>query len=73
MGINRSRSRVNAAPSPGGGNFQTGGTVAATTLRSQTGTSQWSPTVAHLMVLIILEICAFAAIRYAFGVLQRSV
>lgn len=47
--------------------------MAATTLRSQTGTSQWSPTVAHLMVLIILEICAFAAIRYAFGVLQRSV
>lgn len=73
MGIDRSRSRTSAAPSPGGGFYQTGATVAATTFRKQSGTSQWSPTVAHLMVLIILEICAFAAIRYAFGVLSKSV
>lgn len=26
----------------------------------------WSPTVANLLVLIVVEIAAFAAIRYAF-------
>ena len=71
--IDRSRSRSSGAQSPGGGNFQTGATVAATTLRSQTGSNKWTPTVAHLFVLIILEIAAFAALRYAFGVLSRSV
>lgn len=36
-----------------------------------TTSSQWSPTVAHLLVLIVLEVVAFAAIRYAFRIVQR--
>jgi hypothetical protein len=31
----------------------------------------WSPTVANLLVLVVLEIAAFAAIRYAFRVLTK--
>lgn len=32
---------------------------------------QWSPTVAHLLVLIVLEVVAFAGIRYAFRIVQK--
>lgn len=71
--IDRSRSRTNIAASPGGGAFQSGAAVAANTVRGQTSASKWTPTVTHLFVLIILEIAAFAALRYAFGVLSRSV
>lgn len=30
------------------------------------GGSQWSPTVANLLVLLVIEMVAFAAIRYLF-------
>lgn len=72
MGIDRTRSRTNAAPAAGGGNFQTGASVAASTMRGQQS-KDWSPTITNLLILIILEIAAFAALRYAFGVIQRSV
>ena len=71
--IDRSRSRTNVAAAPGGGAFQSGAAVAAASIRSQTGASKWTPTVSHLFILIILEIAAFAALRYAFGVLSRAV
>lgn len=72
MGIDRSRTRTSAAPAPGGGNMQTGGAVAAT-MRGGTQSKDWNPTITNLLILIILEIAAFAAMRYAFGVVQRSV
>lgn len=30
------------------------------------GGSQWNPTVAHVLVLVIVEMAVFAAIRYMF-------
>lgn len=32
---------------------------------------QWSPTVANLLVILILELAAFAALRYMFKIVQR--
>lgn len=72
MGINRTLSRSSAAPAAGGGAYQTGAQVAANSSR-QTGAGAWSPTVTHLFVLIIIEIAAFAALRYAFGIVSRAV
>lgn len=46
--------------------------MAVNSARGANGGATWTPTVAHLIVLIILEIAAFAAIRYAFGVLTRG-
>jgi hypothetical protein len=34
------------------------------------GPSAWTPTVAHLMVILVIEIAAFAALRYAFKVIK---
>lgn len=31
------------------------------------GVRQWSPTVANLLVILVLEVVAFAALRYVFG------
>ena len=31
----------------------------------------WSPTVVNLLVLVVVEVAAFAAIRYAFRVLAK--
>lgn len=71
--IDRSRSRSSAAPAPGGGTYQSGAAVAAGSIRSQSQGSSWNPTIVNLFILIILEIAAFAALRYAFGVLSKSV
>lgn len=37
--------------------------VAATSGRGMAATSEWSPTVANLLVLIVVELVAFAALR----------
>ena len=34
------------------------------------GASDWHPTVAHLLVILVIEIGAFAALRYAFRVIK---
>lgn len=73
MSIDRSRSRTSAQISPGGGAYQNGAAVAANSVRGQASTSQWTPTVARLFVLLILEIAAFAALRYAFGVAAKAI
>lgn len=73
MGINRSLSRSSAAPAAGGGAYQTGAQVASNSVRGQSGAGAWTPTVTHLFILIILEIAAFAALRYAFGIVSRTV
>jgi hypothetical protein len=73
MPIDRSRSRTSVQASPGGGAYQNGAAVAANSVRGQASTSQWTPTVARLFVLLILEIAAFAALRYAFGVAAKSI
>ncbi len=36
-----------------------------------TGAKNWSPTVANLMVILVLEVAAFAALRYMFKIVQR--
>lgn len=38
----------------------------ATVPTASMGGGQWSPTVANLLVLIVVEMAAFAAIRYLF-------
>lgn len=38
----------------------------ATVPMPTSGGSQWSPTVANLLVLLVIEMVAFAAIRYLF-------
>lgn len=37
--------------------------VAATSGRGMAATSQWSPTVANLLVLVVIEVVAFALLR----------
>lgn len=73
MGIDRTRSRSSAAPAAGGGTYQSGAAVAASSIRSSASGSAWNPTITNLMVLIVLEIAAFAALRYAFGVVSKSI
>jgi hypothetical protein len=71
--INRTNSRTNVAAAPGGGAYQNGAAVAANSVRGQASSAKWTATVTNLFILIILEIGAFAALRYAFGVLQRAI
>lgn len=49
------------AHGPGAGQTTNGGPVAAAEQAKK-----WTPTVANLLVLIVVEMVAFAAIRYAF-------
>ena len=62
----------NDAPSPNPGAGATVGRVqparseADMALPSKGAAGQWSPTVVNLAVLILLELVAFAALRYAF-------
>jgi hypothetical protein len=73
-GIDRTKSRTSAVNPPGAvGAYQRSDVVASNTVRGQAGTGAWTPTVTHLFVLIILEIAAFAALRYAFGQLSKSI
>lgn len=66
-GIRRTVRPANAAPNAGAGPVPIGATVPIPTV----GGGKWSPTVANLLVLIVLEIAAFAACRYAFRIVQR--
>lgn len=66
-GIRRNVRPASAAPNAGAGPVPMGGTVPS----GIQATKQWSPTVANLLVLVVLEIVAFAAIRYAFRIVQR--
>lgn len=60
-----------AAPAESGlGLYGTGDAVSAST-GGGSGASQWTPTVANLLVIVVLEIAAFAALRYAFRVVQN--
>lgn len=60
--------RSGAAPSSSGlGAAVPGAVVAASSGRGMKATSQWTPTVANLMVLIVLEVFAFAALRYVIN------
>jgi hypothetical protein len=62
MGINRTV-RPAGAVSPAAGTGRAPNGAAMTDLRGVRG---WTPTVANLLVLVVLEIVAFAAIRYVF-------
>lgn len=46
-----------------------GATVPGLSPATGAGKSSWTPTVANLLVLVVLELAAFAALRYAFRVL----
>ena len=41
-------------------------TVPAQSLRSAIASQEWHPTVVNLLVLVVLEIGLYAALRYAF-------
>lgn len=57
--------RPGAAPASSGlGTQNSGASVAATSGRGMASTSQWTPTVANLLVLVVLEVVAFGALRY---------
>lgn len=57
--------KSNAVPASSGlGNNVSGGSVAATSGRGMASTSQWTPTVANLLVLVVLEVVAFGGLRY---------
>lgn len=45
--------------------------IGATVPTAGTGAKNWSPTVANLMVILVLEVAAFAALRYMFKIVQR--
>lgn len=67
------RSGTRAAPYQLGGNLQAGPgptPVGDTVAGQSSGPSAWTPTVAHLMVILVIEIAAFAALRYAFKVIK---
>lgn len=57
-----------------GGNQQAGAgptPIGETVPSSGNGSSSsWTPTVAHLLVILVIEIAAFAALRYAFRVIK---
>jgi hypothetical protein len=67
-GINRTRSRTNAVPASSGlGNNVTEASVAGTSGRGLAGTKEWTPTVANLFVIVVLEVVAFALLRYVIN------
>ena len=41
--------------------------MAATSGRGLAGTKEWTPTVANLLVLVVLEVVAFAGLRYVIN------
>lgn len=41
--------------------------VSMTSGRGVASTSQWTPTVANLLVLVVLEVLAFAGLRYVIN------
>lgn len=41
--------------------------VSMTSGRGAASTSQWTPTVANLLVLVVLELVAFATLRYVIN------
>lgn len=41
--------------------------VSVTSGRGMASTKEWTPTVANLMVLIVLEVLAFAGLRYVIN------
>jgi len=41
--------------------------VAGTSGRGMAATSEWTPTVANLLVLVVLEVLAFAGLRYVIN------
>lgn len=41
--------------------------VSATSGRGMAGTKEWTPTVAHLLVLVVLEVLAFGVLRYVIN------
>jgi hypothetical protein len=53
---------VSPGPTPGG--TPTGGAMPG--VSAQGAAKGWTPTVANLMVLLVLEIVAFGVIRYVF-------
>lgn len=64
MGINRTVRPAGAvAASADGGRSPNGARMPMSAAATAKG---WSPTVANLMVLVVLEIVAFGLIRYAF-------
>lgn len=67
MGINRTVRPGSSATNQAAGPVSPGETVPSTPGAG----SGWSPTVANLLVLIVLEVVAFAAIRYAFHIVQK--
>lgn len=69
MGINRNGRNRNAAPSAGGGNMRSVGDVASSIRGDMV--KAWTPTVANLVVLVLFELAAFAALRYLLRTLQR--
>lgn len=61
-GIRRTvRPAGRVAASPDGGRAPNGGAM-----NPSSGAKQWTPTVANLMVLLVLEMVAFGVIRYLF-------
>jgi hypothetical protein len=66
-GIRRTVRPASAAPNAGAGPVPVGATVP----NPVAGTKQWSPTVANLLVLIVLELVAFAVLRHLFRIVQR--
>lgn len=60
--------RPGASPASSGlGNQVPEASVSQTSGRGLAGTSAWSPTVANLLVLIVLELIAFAGLRYVIN------
>lgn len=66
-GINRTVRPGSSATNQAAGPVPPGASVPIPTMSG----SQWSPTVANLLVILVLEVVAFAAIRYAFRAVQR--
>lgn len=62
----RAAGAVNVGPGGRGSGMAT-----ATGGNGLSATKGWSPTVANLLVIIIVEIVVFAAIRYAFRVVIK--
>lgn len=60
--------RPGVAPASSGlGNAVSGASVASTSGRGLAGTKTWTPTVANLLVLVVLEVVAFGGLRYVIN------
>lgn len=58
-------------PNMNNNNSAAGPVPTGATVPTAPGGTGWTPTVTNLLVLLVVEMAAFAALRYAFHIIQK--